>query len=430
MPTDEEILSDESPEAQSAETAAAAPADSVTEAATAPAAAADAAPASAAEETFEPDYGDAAAPAETPAAQAAAASSQTADPEPPTAAAAGDRWGAPALTRLLQQNAKLGELAAADPRLRGTLYAMARRSGELQEMQQVFPTVATAREAAEARDALAQFDRLFFSGSPEQFLSRLYEAQAPNGRSSGAYERIMQYAHGLLLNELEQSAADRGDERLAEAVSAIREALPWAARQQPGEAAHLPAEVRAEIERGRAAQAELSQLRARDAQGREQAESAWLDETAAEAARQTMDYLRKALAPTAFSDFEREAIAERAFRALGELASGDPGHGAALDEEFARGGMTAHTRDLLVGRHVEWAKANARDALEPVLAEANASRRARAAAAAGKRAGWAAEPSGGGAPAVGRADATTAIEQALRKKLGRAPTDFEILDEE
>lgn len=438
MPTDMEILNDE--------TAAVADATGDPTEAAASAGAAPNAPAAEPQaqagaqqqpETYDPDWGDQAAePAQRPAAaQPQRTDGQQPQPteeagDPLRIAGASERFGTGALTRMLRDNPRLGEAAQADPRLRSTLYAMARRSGELAELQGVVPTVAAAREAAESHRALGEFDRLYFGGQPEEFLSRLYAAQVRNGQSSGAYERVMQYAHNALLDELDRSAAASGDERLAEAVSAIREVLPWAQRAQQGDAANLAPGVRAEIERGRAAQQQLSSLRAQQAQATGQAQEAWLDETAAEAARQVVDYLTRALQPTAFTDFEKRAIAEQAFRNIGELAAQDPGHTAALDETFARLGATPAARQELVGRHLAWAKANARDAMEPVVRAAGAARKARAAAADGKRAGWATEPRGaGGAPGAQRPSGPE-LEKALRQKLGRRPTDLELLNDE
>ncbi|MGH9505842.1 MAG: hypothetical protein ACRD13_02870, partial [Terriglobales bacterium] len=251
MPTDMEILNDETPAAadagQGAAADAAAGAGAQPDAAAAePAQAQGAAQAQTGTqepqaETFDPDWGDQTA---EPGQQNQAAQPQQADgqqaqaaqeaADPLRVAGANERFGTAALTRMLRDNPKLGEVAQADPRLRSTLYAMARRSGELSELQGVVPTAAAAREAVQSHRALAEFDRVYFGGQPEEFLSRLYAAQVRDGQSSGVYERVMQYAHGLLFDGLERSAAQSGDERLAEAVSVIREALPWATRAQQG----------------------------------------------------------------------------------------------------------------------------------------------------------------------------------------------------
>ncbi|MGH9485527.1 MAG: hypothetical protein ACRD1F_10765, partial [Terriglobales bacterium] len=122
--------------------------------------------------------------------------------------------------------------------------------------------------------------------------------------------------------------------------------------------------------------------------------------------------------------------AEQAFRNVGELASQDPGHTASLDEEFARQGMTPAARESLVQRHVSWARANARDAMEPVVRAANEARKTRAAAAGAKRAGWATEPRGAGAAPGTQRPSGPELEKALRQKLGRRPTDLELLSDE
>lgn len=383
---------------------------------------------------------EAAAPSAPRAAQDATEDATTEPAAAPATTRAGEaeespagRYGAPGLSKLLAADAKLAEAINASPAARAQLYRMARRSGELADMQAVIPTPAAARQAKEQAEALADMDRLYQSDDPREFLERLYEAQTvvgPDGqrRSSGAYERAAQYQHRALFAELEQHAASQGDDDLAAAVAKIREVLPWAAassRSQHGlEARALPSDVRASLARGEQAKRELEQIRRQSGEQRERQAQAWLDDTAAEVAEAVGRLPESFLAKTAFNDFEKRAIAREWRDRVLELAGQDPAHQARLDEIIAGGGQPAAMKKALLDEATRWARGLAREELAPIVGRASAARSAAAAARPTPRA----EPATAGAAQGISRPSPVEMVSALAHKLGRRPTDRELLD--
>jgi hypothetical protein len=105
-------------------------------------------------------------------ADPAAAAGAPGDEAPATA-----KLGTAALSKLLKDNPALQQAADASPRVKAQLYQMARRSQELNQYQELLPSVTRAREAAQAASQLQNLDKAYFGESPQQFWNSLFQAQ-------------------------------------------------------------------------------------------------------------------------------------------------------------------------------------------------------------------------------------------------------------
>lgn len=375
---------------------------------------------------------------EAAATEAQPPAAAAAEPTEPATLTPAQRWGPPALTKLLTESPELAKVAEANPRLRSQLYQMARRSGELAEFQQVMPTIGAAREAAEAKGALAAFDESFYGNQPEEFLKRLYEAQlvtdqaTGNKVSSGAYERMAQSLHGALFDHLSGLAETQGNGRLQEAVQTIREALGWAqprhSRAQDRTDPELPLELRQQLDRGRQAEAQLQRLHLQSRQQEQTTRENWRNETAAEAARQITDFASGLLAKAAFTDYEKQAITRDFLESVVKLAESDPVQNAVIEELFSKGGMSPQTRQQMVQRTLSWVRQHVREAMEPHIKRATAARATAQAARDARRSQARREPASAGGAANVAVPNDREVAGALRTKLGRNPTDRELLN--
>lgn len=357
------------------------------------------------------------------------------DPEPEAAPAKADsepgsqRFGTAALTRMLKDNPELEKAAANSPRIKAQLYQMARRSQELQQYQDLVPSLSRAREAVEKAQAIDGFDQSFFGNQPEQFWSRMHAAAG----SSGAYERNVQFLQQTFLDAVAERAAQGGDNSLSGAVKAIREALGWgtSSRTPDSRAAgdtnrgaseqDLPVHIRQQLQ-------ELEQLRRRRSEEEKQAHEKFWDETAQEAGREIRGFVEGILAQARLSDYDKQNIVRDFLEDVARLADEDKVHNAALDDLFRQGGATPATRAQMIARVKQWARQNGRDILEPILRKAGAGlkqrQQQREAAAAKARV----EPQAGGTPSPPlQATARDLVHQA-EQKLGRRLSDREILE--
>ncbi len=353
----------------------------------------------------------------------------------PDASPASARFGTSALTKLLKDNAGLAQALEAEPRAKAQLYQMARRSQELAQYQELVPSLARAREAVEAQQALGKIDQAYYAGEPERFWTGLLEASG----GSGAYERNVQYLHKVFLDRLEQDALQTGNESLTGAVGAIRESLGWGNSRAPRSRAEdgtataargedLPPHIRQRLEEAERSARELQQLRTRLSEGERQANEKFLDETAQEAGREVRAFVDAILEKTGFSDYDRQNIARDFLEEVSQLADQDKVHNAALEEILRAGGTTPATRARMVARVKAWARQNGRDILEPILQRAGAGLKQRQQQREAARTQARPEPASSGAPASPvRPTARDLVKQA-EGRLGRRLSDREILD--
>ncbi|HVA64316.1 MAG TPA: hypothetical protein VNF74_11375 [Terriglobales bacterium] len=386
-----------------------------------------------------PEDAEEAADETAPAPEAAG----TAEPEPDAHSA---RFGTAALTRLLREQPELAKAAEQNPRARAQLYQMARRSQDLAKYQEVLPSLARAQEAVEAADALANYDRAYFGDSPESFWRGLYDAQVQadpatgQRRSSGVYERNVQFLHQIFLDRVAQQAAREGNEDLTTAVQAIRGSLGWGnsrtARPQASEGqqrgfeqeTNLPPHIRQRLEQAEQNARELEQLRSRRSGEERQKQETFLDETASEAGRELRGFVDGLLANSRLSDYDKANIARDFLERVSELADQDKVHNAALEEILRAGGASPQTRSQMVARVKAWARQNGRDILEPILQRAGAGLKQRQQQREAVRAKARTEPAAAGAPANPRQPSARDLVKGAEAKLGRRLTDREILE--
>lgn len=389
-----------------------------------------------------PDEDDEPEP-ETPAAEAAAAEPEAVQPPEPTAAS--QRFGTAALSRALKENPELAKVAETNPRLRAQLYQMARRSQELADYQDVLPSLSQAKEGAAALETLGGLDRAYFGQDSEQFWRGLHEAsQVPDPatgqpRSSGAYERHVQFLQRTFLDGLEDRASQSGSEDIQQAVKSIREALGWgtnsrttpnsraadgrfAARpQQATDDLNLPPHIRQQLQ-------ELEQLRSRRSAEESQAQEHFLDETANEAGREIRAFVDGILANARMSDYDKQNIARDFLEEVQRVGDADKVHNAALNEIIRTQGMTPAARAALVARSKAWVRQNGRDILDPILKRAGAALRQRQDARQQTAANARREPRAAGTPAPPAQPNARDLIRAAEGKLGRRLSDREILD--
>ncbi|HXR96992.1 MAG TPA: hypothetical protein VN709_04030 [Terriglobales bacterium] len=377
-------------------------------------------------------------------AEPAAAASAPGD-EAPTAA----KLGTAALSKLLKDNPALQQAADASPRVKAQLYQMARRSQELNQYQELLPSVTRAREAVQAATQLQNLDKAYFGDSPQQFWNSLFQAQTQpdpvtgQARSSGAYERNVQYLQRSFLDHMEQQAQRDKNNDLTGAVRSLRDALGWSPAQSspaleghgpveaaPG-AAHnnqLPAHIRQKLEQADTNARELEQLRLRRSEDEQRQANHFMGETAAEVAGELRGFVNGLLGTAKLSDYDKQNIARDFLEAVSGLAAQDKVHNAAIEEILRAGGHTAATRAKVVARSKAWARQNGRDILEPILARAGAGLKQRQAQREAAQTRGRSEPAAAGAPASPRAPSARDLVRSAETRLGRRLTDREILE--
>lgn len=351
--------------------------------------------------------------------------------------AASARYGTAALSRMLKEQPELAAAAEASPRVKAQLYQMARRSQELGEYQELMPSLGRAREAAEARQALANYDQAYFGREPEQFWSGLHQASG----ATGAYERNVQFLHQVFLDRLEDAALGQGNEGLSGAVQAIREAVGWADSRNAHSRAtdgtrgakvgdsSLPPQIRQQLEQGAQNARELQQLRTRLSAEQQQQSEAFVNATGEEVGRGLRQFVDGILAETGFSDYEKANIARDFIEQVSDLSEHDRVHNAALEDILARQGSTPAARAEVVRRSLQWARQNGRDILAPILKQVGAGITQRQAERQAVRQRARAEPAA--ASSVASPAAQPSARDLLRQaesKLGRRLTDREILE--
>ena len=394
-------------------------------------------------EPVEIEYPEDAEEAVEEAAAAPEPAATAAEPEPDAHSA---RFGTAALTKLLREQPELAKAAEQNPRARAQLYQMARRSQDLAKYQEVLPSVARAQEAVEASEALANYDRAYFGDSPEAFWRGLYDAQVQadpatgQRRSSGVYERNVQFLHQIFLDRVAQQAAREGNEDLTTAVQAIRGSLGWgnsrSARPQASDGqqhgfeqeTNLPPHIRQQLQQAEMNARELEQLRSRRSDEERQKQETFLDETASEAGRELRGFVDGLLANSRLSDYDKANIARDFLERVSELADQDKVHNAALEEILRAGGASPQTRTQMVARVKAWARQNGRDILEPILQRAGAGLKQRQQQREAVRAKARTEPAAAGAPANPRQPNARDLVKGAEAKLGRRLTDREILE--
>lgn len=344
--------------------------------------------------------------------------------------AASARYGTAALSRMLKEQPELQAAAEASPRVKAQLYQMARRSQELAEYQELMPSLGRAREAAEAQQALQNYDQAYFGKAPEQFWQGLHQASG----ATGAYERNVQFLHQLFLDGLGERAASQGNESLTGAVEAIREALGWGnsrhARSQATDGnrganeatTSLPPQIRQQLE-------ELQHLRTRLSAEQQQQSEAFVNAAGEEVGRELRGFVDGILAETGFSDYEKANIARDFIERVSELSEQDRVHNAALEDILARRGSTPEARAEIVRRSLQWVRQNGREVLEPILKQVGASLKQRQQQRQAARAKARVEPAAASAVAspAAQPSARDLVRQA-ETKLGRRLTDREILE--
>lgn len=355
--------------------------------------------------------------------------------EEPSPASA--RFGPGALTRALAENQPLATALEQTPRLKSQLYQMARRSQELADYQDLVPSLARAREAVAAQQALGQIDETYYAGEPETFWQGLRKASG----ESGAYERHAQFLHRIFLDRLEADAGAGGNQDLSEAVQAIRESLGWGTSRSPRSRAQdgrfaateasddkLPLHIRRKLEVAEQSARELQHLRSRLSEGERQTNERFLDETAEAAGREVRAFVDGILGKTGMTDYDKANVTRDFLERVAELADQDKVHNAALEEILRAGGTTPETRARMVARVMVWARQNGRDILEPILQQAGAGLKQRRARAEAARATVRPEPSSTGAPANPTRPSARDLVKRAQEKLGRRLSDREILD--
>lgn len=352
------------------------------------------------------------------------------------AAALPNRHGPQALTKLIHENEALKGFLDNNPRAKSQLYQIARRSGELADYQQVLPTLNRAKEAAQSLQQLQDLDRLYLEGSPQDFLSRLWEAQATTDPttgqqvSSGVYERHIQYLHGLMLDALSQQAEQARDTKLQNAVEAVREAL-GATRSSPATGAslpELPLSIRRRLADAERAEAELHDLRLRRSQEQAEQQEHFQQEIVRETAERLDNFVRGLLVNTGLNEYTQRAVARDFIEQVAELANRDATH-AAVMEELLIHGPSPEVREQLVAKALSWARQHAREVLEPIVrGAAEAARREQMERESARVARQRPEPNGGAKPAdplrPSVRDLITRRESSLKRRL----SDREILD--
>lgn len=193
------------------------------------------------------------APAETapePASEPAAISPATAAPEADAAPSSVNDPAAlepPAtdavspLAAALAADAEFRTALERHPELKSSLESALARGADLTAFQQVFPSLESARLAADQAQALAGFDQLYFSTDPaagQQMLQRLYHNQflrdpdtgdllldkdTRQPVSTGAYDRLASAYRGILFQTLDRQAREENDAPLAQALQVLRE---------------------------------------------------------------------------------------------------------------------------------------------------------------------------------------------------------------
>ncbi len=364
-------------------------------------------------------------------------------------APAAGKLGTAALSKLLKENPALRQAADASPRVKAQLYQMARRSQELNQYQELLPSVTRAREAAQAAAQLQNLDKAYFGESPQQFWNSLFQAQMQPDpatgqvRSSGAYERNVQYLQRSFLDHMEQQAQRDKNNDLTGAVRSLRDALGWSpAHSSPALEGHgpveaapaaalsnqLPAHIRQKLEQADHNARELEQLRLRRSEDEQRQAKHFMGETAAEVAGELRGFVNGLLGTAKLSDYDKQNIARDFLEAVSGLAGQDKVHNAAIEEILRAGGHNASTRAKIVARSKAWARQNGRDILEPILARAGAGLKQRQAQREAAQARGRSEPAAAGAPASPQAPSARDLVRSAETRLGRRLTDREILE--
>lgn len=346
------------------------------------------------------------------------------------------RHGPQALTKLINENAPLKEFLEANPRAKSHLYQLARRSGDLDAYQQMLPTLNRAKEAVESQRQLQDLDRLYLQGTPQDFLSRLWESQATtdplSGQlvSSGVYERHVRFLHGLMLEALNQQAAESRDTKLQNAVDIVREAL-GTTRSSPvqGDAlSDLPPSIRRRLADAERAAAELEDLRLRRSEEMAEQQENSKQEIVRDTTERLDKFVRGLLANTGLNEYTQRAVARDFIERAAELADRDPVHAASMQELFLRDASPA-TRERLVNKALGWARQHAREILEPIVrGAAEAARREQVERESARAARHRPEPASAGSPAPPERPSVRDLIARRESGLKRRLSDREILD--
>lgn len=395
------------------------------------------APASpAAAPALEIQYPDEDEPAEEPnaAAEAKPADSSAAGDDAGDAAAG--RHGPRELTKLISENEPLKAFLDTNPRVKSHLYQLARRSGELNDYQQLFPTLTRAKDAVASQRQLQELDRAYLQGQPQEFLSRLWEAQATTDPltgqqvSSGVYERHVQFLHSLMLEALAQQAEESRDSKLQGAVETIREAL-GTTRPSPAQGDSLrtlPPSIRKRLADAERAAAELDDLRLRRSEELAAQQDHFRQEIVRDTAEKLDEFVRGLLANTGLNEYTQRAVARDFIERAAELADRDPVHAAAMEELFFQDAGPA-TRERLVAKALAWARGHAREILEPIVRGATeAARREQVERESARAARHRPEPSSVGTPAPPERPSVRDLIARREGNLKRRLSDREILD--
>lgn len=380
-----------------------------------------------------PDESEAEAEAESaPVAENADAAANEAGREPTSSL----RHGPQSLTKLIGDHTELKAFLDANPRAKSQLYQLARRSGELSEYQQIVPTLGRAREAAEAMRSLEELDHHFLEGSPEDFFSRLWDAQATldplTGQrvSSGVYERHVRFLHGLMLDALGRDAEQARDGKLQSAVEVIREAImgPRSSPASDATDSDLSPSIRRRLAEAERAEAELRDLRLRRSEEAAEREEHFKQEIVRDTAGQLEEFARGLLANTGLNEYAQRSVARDFIEKIAELADRDPAHAAAMEDLF-RQSHSPETRERLVAKALGWARRHAREVLEPIVrGAAEATRREQERRESVRAARQRPEPSGGG---IASPPARPSVRDLISRREGslkRRLSDREILD--
>lgn len=399
-----------------------------------------------------------------------------ASPESSSAASAADSPADPLapFAAALSADAGLQQALARHPELQPAIESALRQSAEFGEWRQLFPSLDSARYAADQSATLAGFDRLYYSNQPEaarELLERLYHNQflrdpesgelmldaAGQPVSTGAYDRLAAVWRDSLIEALHHQAGDHQDAELASALETLRSRLspsaapdfvasphsasaatepsaaPAGASQTSAgasasaSAASLPPGIRARLER-------LDSLERQLESGEREQWRAWHDGLAQEVSSTVRADIEQALASAALPAYVKSKVIDDVLEGVNRRAAADPAYQHRIQTLLRAAQAQGYARPETRTRILSAARAQARGQLTPIaqqvlqqaLAGLRQEQQQRLARVEQQRSRVEIKGAGAAPAPVRRADHDRI--RGAEKTLGRRLTDREILD--
>ncbi len=421
-----------------------------------------------------------AASAPVPVSEPVTASPESAAPAPEAAPPSVHDPAAVAPPPAAEADSPLAAALAADvefhaaldrhPELKSSLETALARAADLDAFQQVFPSLESARLAAEQAQALAGFDQLYFSTDPlagQQMLQRLYHNQflrdPDSGEllldkdtrqpvSTGAYDRLASAYRNILFQTLDRQAREDNDASLAQALQVLRERFeldpapvsfasapsiasplpapaaapdPAASPLPPpaGSGAALPPEIQARLTR-------LDQLEQQMAASQREQSQAFLADLTKEVTDTVHGDIEQVLSSAALPAYLKSKVVDDVFTELNRQAAQDAAYQQRMQSLLRAAPHQSDSRARIVAA----ARAQARARIAPIaqkflsqaVADLRQEQQQRQARVNEQKKQVEVKSSGAAPPPVRRTDYERV--RGAEKSLGRRLSDREILD--